>query len=120
MYKILIVDDNERGTQSMRRALRSKGYDVVASTSPFQFRQLMTEEKPDLALVDVVMPALQGDMLVRIFNRHDADHRCPIILYSTLDPRQLEELARRSGADGVIHKTGDPDELVRELRRFLM
>ena len=46
------------------RLLESLGYEVVTRTSPFEFNRTLGREKPDLALIDVAMPALRGDKLV--------------------------------------------------------
>ena len=69
--KILLVDDSETYRNIARRMLESRGYEVVALRSPFAFGAALTRERPDLALVDAFMPALQGDQLVRLARQNN-------------------------------------------------
>ena len=131
--KILVVDDSEIALELTRIALEEGGHQVVTTDSPFGFSALLREENPDLALVDVSMPCLRGDKLVEIAHRHvssvpvgefadsppSSRRRCPIVLYSNRPLRELRQLAARCGAAGFIQKSGDSEELLREVSRFL-
>jgi DNA-binding response OmpR family regulator len=119
MPKVLIIDDDELGARTAARALRTRGYEALITTSPIGFSRLLNEEKPDLVLVDVKMPALSGDSLVQIIKSQPDVHRCPLVLWSSKHPDELERLVKTSGADGYIHKSGGPDEFEENVRRFL-
>jgi two-component system chemotaxis response regulator CheY len=93
---------------------------VVTVSSPFGLSSALLREQPDLALVDITMPGLQGDKLVEIVMRHhDRTRQCPIVLYSDRPSDQLQALAKSCGAAGFIRKTGDEALLARSVRRFL-
>lgn len=119
MPKILILDDDEGVARAAADSLKARGYEVVTTISPIGFSKLLCEEKPDLALIDVKMPALSGDLLVQVVKSQPGVHRCPLVLWSSKHPDELNELVKTSGADGYIEKSGGADELVQGVRRFL-
>jgi twitching motility two-component system response regulator PilG len=116
--KILIVDDSEICREIVRFVLEARGHRVIALDSPFGLSMRLNQERPDLVLVDVSMPALEGPKLVEIALSYKL-HRCPIVLYSDRGIDELRELVRTSGAVGFIQKTADADHLAREVESFL-
>ena len=117
--KILIIDDDASSNELGARFLRSLGFEVVTTESAFSTAALITAEEPDLVLVDVRMPGLAGDTLVRIAKGRPGGTRCPFVLYSTSDPTGLAMLAKECGADGHIHKSGRLQELDASVRRYI-
>jgi len=116
--RIMIVDDSEICRESARISLEEHGFEVVLLDSPFGFSRRLIQDKPDLVLMDVSMPALQGDSLVEIALQRRL-HECTILLFSSLPEPELAELAKRCGAAGFVPKTGDPELLVRTVSFFL-
>ncbi len=108
--KIIILDDSESSRELVQRMLGSAGYQVIPCETPFALSGLILEQRPDLVLVDVDMPALRGDKVVETVLRHDL-HSCVIALYSARPRSELAVLAHRSGADGFICKSGDARDL---------
>ena len=119
MPRILIIDDDERLATAAARSLRIWGYEAIVTSTPFGFTKMIDERKPDLVLVDVNMPALPGESLVRIARKAEGRHRCLLVLWSAKHPDQLRELVRRFGADGYIHKSEEPDVLAQKVRELL-
>jgi DNA-binding response OmpR family regulator len=101
--KILIVDDCASFGDAIRHGLGQLGYEVVVLDSPLSFSHVLNREKPDLALIDVAMPALPGDRLVAVAQRHQL-HRCPLVLFSGRPEEELRDLAHNCGASGYICK----------------
>jgi DNA-binding NtrC family response regulator len=116
--KILVLDDSELIRELVRDVLERNGYEVVTSDSPFGFTNTLKSERPDLALVDVMMPGLSGDKLAEIAIRRGA--ACPIVLFSDRPPDLLASLATAIGAAGFIAKTADMDALALAVSRFLV
>ncbi len=116
--KILIVDDSVVVREAVAIMLEERGFAVVAMGSVFSFAQTLNQEKPDLVLVDVNMPAMTGDKLVQISQKYQAAP-CPIVLFSDRDPGELDRLARECGAAGYIEKTGNGDTLVQMITAHL-
>ncbi|EYF07866.1 response regulator [Chondromyces apiculatus] len=116
--KVLIVDDSQIIREVVQFILQEEDYDVVGIDSPIAFTRTLVQEKPDVVLMDVNMPALTGDKLVEITLRSGL-HRCPIVLFSDRPDTELARLVEECGAAGYIRKTQDPSNLSLKLRRFL-
>jgi CheY-like chemotaxis protein len=116
--KILLVDDSEISREMIRFILENRGWEVVTLSAPFLFATTLTKEKPDLALIEVNLAALSGDQLVRL-NRMSGRAPCPLVLHSDRPLDELRELARASGADGFIPRSGSGDQLIMNLEYFL-
>ena len=115
--KIVLLDDSDLIRELVREALEAEGYEVVDTGTPFGFSNLLRREKPDLALLDVTMPTLRGDKLAQIAIQHGVD--CPIVLFSDRPASELQAMSSSVKAAGYIRKTGDMDEVVRSVARFL-
>ncbi len=112
--KVLLVDDNAIVREVVREALGAAGFEVVTVSSPFAFSAALLREQPDVALIDVSMPALSGPELVDFFRRHsaqrlsearnDAGERCALVLFSDSEEEELARWASECGADAFVSK----------------
>lgn len=118
MARILLLDDSPLVLAATREVLESAGHTAWAVGEPTKFFSLLTDERPDLALVDVSMPMLEGDAVVWIARAHQL-HPCQIVLYSAKSEAELKPLVATSGADGYICQTSDNAEFLRHVVRFL-
>lgn len=116
--KVLVVDDNEVCRAVVRDTLEAGGFDVVELGSPIGMSSVVNHEKPDVVLMDVEMPALEGDKAVEILLKHRL-HECKILLYSGRSAAELEKLARSCGASGYVPKTVTDDALAAAIRAHL-
>jgi CheY-like chemotaxis protein len=131
--KVLVVDDNELFLQVSEAALSASGFDVVTSGSALGFSTALAEARPHVALIDVLMPAINGNHLVEIARRRhkrrgpsaaatmpaDDAPECLFILHSNLPETDLQTLAERCGAQGYIRKSSRPGALGEQLCSFL-
>jgi DNA-binding NarL/FixJ family response regulator len=115
--KIVLLDDSDLIRDLVRDTLVEHGYEVIDTNTPFGFSNLLRREKPDLALLDVTMPAFRGDKLAEIAIQHGIT--CPIVLFSDRPAAELDQMCKAVKATGYIRKTGDMDEIVRSVERFL-
>jgi CheY-like chemotaxis protein len=116
--KVLVVDDNEVCRAVVRETLEEDGFDVVELGSPVGMSSVVNHEKPDVVLMDVEMPAIEGDKAVQILLKHRL-HECKILLYSGRAPAELERLARACGASGFVPKTVTDAALASAIRSHL-
>jgi DNA-binding response OmpR family regulator len=116
--RVLILDDSRLVLNATREALERAGYDVSTTDTPAEFFTLLTLHQPDLALVDVSMPTLEGDSVVWIARAHQL-HTCPIVLFSAKSETELAALVKSSGADGYVCKTADSRVLCEKIASFL-
>jgi CheY-like chemotaxis protein len=118
---ILIIDDDPSCLDVSSALLRRGGYDVYTASEWTEVTEVVFkgQQKIDLVLLDVTMPAVRGDRLVPILERY-AGSGTPIVLYSGLPKERLEELARDSGAAGFLQKGWVAGlELVEAVRELL-
>lgn len=113
-----MVDDSEICRDLVKLVLQARGYEVVTLDSPFGFGATVAREQPDLVLVDVNMPGLQGGKLVE-FAVQKGICSCPIVFHSDRSPRELQSLVLSSGASGYVQKTSDGDELCARVEEFI-
>jgi excisionase family DNA binding protein len=115
---ILIVDD-DAGTRALVRAsLELEGFDVVEAESAPKGLTAVEEESPDLILLDVMMPQMDGwEMLRRVQEQHGG--AIPVVMFSgKVDESSAGEAAER-GASGFVGKPFDPQQLIDRAKQIL-
>lgn len=125
--RVLIVDDNELLLEVAKVTLSAAGFDVMTCDSATGFSAALASAQPQVALVDVLMPALNGDQLIELARRQsprkpggrESAGECMFILHSNLPEADLRELAERCGARGFIRKALRPAALGAQLQDFL-
>lgn len=80
MHKILVVEDNEVNRDLLRRRLEHRGYSVVTAEDGEQGYSLANSEKPDLILMDISLPAMDGWEVARLLKAHQTTRHIPIIV----------------------------------------
>ncbi len=117
--KVLVVDDNEIELSVLRIVLEAAGFEMQALESVFELSIAIKRDRPDVILLDVMMPALGGDRAAAILKQHGFSRDIPVILHSSKGASELESIATVAGAQGFVSKTGDFDRLLAEIRRVL-
>lgn len=119
MAKILVVDDSPTQLTNLVKIVESQGHQVITAGNGMEGIERARAEKPDLILMDVVMPELNGFQATRKITR-DADiGDIPVILVTTKDQETDKVWGQRQGASGYIVKPPREDELVAEINRVL-
>jgi excisionase family DNA binding protein len=116
---VLIVDDDERVREYVRVNLELEGYAVREAGSAADGLAALEEEPPDLILLDVMMPEMDGwEMLRRVRERHGVE-AIPVIMFSgKVDEGSASEATSR-GARGFIGKPFDPQQLIESTKQLL-
>ncbi len=117
--KVLLVDDSPLVLESVRHTLESAGYQVVALQNPLQVPSAVRRERPDLVLIDVNMPAVQGDIVAKIVRDHGLAKSIQVLLFSDQPSSELALKAERCGADGFIEKRAGESALLSRVREAL-
>jgi DNA-binding response OmpR family regulator len=116
---ILVADDEEDLRELVSYRLSRSGYEVVEAVDGQEAFELATERAPDLMVLDVMMPRLDGYELTRRVREQDSLRSVPVIL---LTARSQESDVSRGfdvGADDYLKKPFNPDELVARVRAVL-
>jgi excisionase family DNA binding protein len=116
---VLIVDDDEQVREYVRVNLEAEGYDVREAGNADEGLQVLEESQPDLVLLDVMMPQVDGwEMLRRLHERHGED-AVPVVMFSgKAEAATADEVAER-GAQGFIGKPFDPSQLIEKTKQLL-
>jgi DNA-binding response OmpR family regulator len=116
---ILIADDDEDIRELVVFRLERSGYDVMAAPDGEEAFRLALDRTPDLAVLDVMMPKVDGYELTRRLRSNEATSRMPVILLTAR--AQEEDVARgfEAGADDYIRKPFSPQELRARVQTLL-
>ncbi len=117
--KVLVADDSEAERQAARTTLRAAGYAVVEAFDGQHALEVFARERPDLVLLDVVMPRLTGLETCRILKAKTHSTYLPVIMLSTRNSVNARVEGLRSGADDYLGKPYDGDELVARVEALL-
>jgi CheY-like chemotaxis protein len=116
--KVLVVDDDPMQLNLTRELLEAEGYDVHIHTMGFGATEKVFQERPDVVLLDVNMPALSGEGLVSVLRGRGLLAATKVLLYSSNDEDWLRRAVERLGVSGYVCK-GDAGDLRRKLSRAL-
>ena len=118
-YKILIVDDENAIREMIKVALELAGFKCIEAASAVKAMPLIVDERPDLILLDWMMPEVSGIELLRRLRRDELTKEIPIILLTAKAEEQNTVQALDSGADDYMTKPFRPQELTARIKSLL-
>ncbi len=119
MAKILIVDDSQTQVQTLIKILSKNGHETITAEDGDSAVVVAREELPDLILMDVVMPGLNGFQATRHITKTEGTQHIPVIILSSKDQETDKVWAERQGASGYIIKPASEDELISAIDKLL-
>ena len=119
MAKILVVDDEEDVLELARVFLEAEGYTVQTAESGEEALARLEEDKPDLVLLDVVMPGLSGLDVCRRLKRDESTRGIPVVIFTALGTEVDMMLAEGDKADGYLQKPFTRSLLLEKVKQFL-
>jgi twitching motility two-component system response regulator PilH len=111
MAKVLIVDDSRVYRYSLRRLMKDWGHEVLIAKNGEQAIQVARDEKPELILMDIVMPGMNGYQAKRKLARDETTSHIPVIFVSTRDEETDKVWGLRQGASAYVTKPIEPEVL---------
>jgi DNA-binding response OmpR family regulator len=115
--KILVVDDEQDVAQALKARLKAGGYNVVLASDSVQAYKMANKEKPDLILLDIMIPGGGGFVVIERLKQSQMTHHIPIIFLTGIPG--CEERAYQLGASGYLMKPYHPDELLETIHKVL-
>lgn len=118
IHNILLVDDSRTELHVLTDLLVRQGFRVRTAENGDEALRRIAEEKPDLILMDVVMPGQNGFQLTRTITRDPRYADVPVILCTSKSQETDKVWGMRQGARDYVVKPINPDELVQKIRAF--
>jgi len=119
MARILIVDDSPTETFRFKEILTKHGYDVLEASNGADGVTLAKAEQPDLVLMDVVMPGVNGFQATRQITRDEDTKHIPVVIVSTKDQATDRVWGKRQGALDYLIKPIEEKQLIDVIKQFL-
>ena len=119
MAKILVVDDSPTEVHVLQTILEKNGHEVIVADSGEAGIEKAKETLPDLVLMDVVMPGMNGFQATRSISKNPQTQHIPIIIVTTKDQETDRVWGMRQGAKDYITKPVDEAELMSKINAAL-
>jgi twitching motility two-component system response regulator PilH len=116
--KILVVDDSPTDRQYIIESLKGKGFQIVTAENGEDAITKAKAELPDLILMDVVMPGLNGYQATRQITRDDATKHIPVIMCTSKGADTDKTWGMRQGANDYLVKPVDPQALLAKIAQL--
>ncbi len=117
--RVLVVEDQEDSMQIMHDMLASVGYQVIKAVTGYEGVAMAESHKPDLILMDIQLPGLDGYQAARRIKDNAALRHIPVIAVTSYALDGEEGRAEEAGCDAYFSKPVSPRALLAEVRKFI-
>src|ERR1700737_282807 len=117
--RILIVDDERHNVELLKVMLKPEGYLLLTARNGEEALGLLADQQPDLILLDVMMPGMDGYVVAGKSRENPATRNIPVIMLTALDDRNAKMLGLNAGAEDFLTKPVDRAELCVRVRNLL-
>ncbi|OGC11653.1 two-component system response regulator [candidate division WOR-1 bacterium RIFOXYA12_FULL_52_29] len=119
MKRVLIVEDNEKNMYLMNFILSNKNYEVIKAETGEKGVELAIKERPDLILMDIMLPGIDGYETTKRIREREAGGKVPIIAITSCAMTGDREKVMAAGCTGYIEKPIDPETFIPEIEKYL-
>ena len=117
--RILVVEDNPKNLKLVRDVLQFSGYEVIEATSGEDGVRLAAQEQPDLILMDLQLPGIDGTEALRQIRANDACGAVPVVAVTAFAMNEDRDRAYAAGFDGYLQKPISVRGLQKQVHDFL-
>ncbi len=117
--RILIVDDEEDILSVLKFRLEANNYETLTASDGQEGLNKARTEKPDLIILDLMLPKLDGYKVCRMLKFDESYKAIPIIMFTARVQQKDEELGKEMGADAYVTKPFEPEVLLEKIRQLL-
>ena len=117
--KILLVDDEPLLLEMVVMRLEANDYEVVCAVDGQEALDKVHREKPDLIILDIMLPKIDGYKVCRMLKFDEAYKSIPIIIVTARSQQKDEDMGKEMGADAYIAKPFEPEILLDKIRELL-
>ena len=119
MKRMLVVEDNETNMYLIKFMLEKSGYEVIEAGEGAAGVELAIKEKPDLIIMDIQLPDIDGLETTKRIRASEADGEIPIIALTSFAMAGDKERALAAGCTGYIEKPINPETFITEIEKYL-
>jgi len=117
--RILIVDDEEDILSVLKFRLEANNYETLTASDGQEGLNKARTEKPDLIILDLMLPKLDGYKVCRMLKFDESYKAIPIIMFTARVQQKDEKLGKEMGADAYVTKPFEPEVLLEKIRQLL-
>lgn len=117
--RVLVTEDSPTVLEIERYALENAGYEIIVARDGQEALDLARREKPDIIILDLMLPKLDGYKVCRMLKFDEKYKHIPIIMFTSRVQKSDEALGFEVGADAYLPKTADPKDLLDKIQALL-
>ncbi|MDO8527789.1 MAG: response regulator [Deltaproteobacteria bacterium] len=117
--KILVADDDHDLVNLLNVRLEAEGFEVLNAYEGIRVIEVARNKKPDLILLDVMMPTGTGQTVLKNLRAHPETKNIPVIVLTALGGAELEHEMRAAGAEDFLRKPYDAQDLLSRIRNLM-
>jgi two-component system, cell cycle response regulator DivK len=117
--KVLVIEDNEQNMYLVNFILEFQGYEVIQARNGSDGVSMAREHQPDLILLDIQLPIMDGYTVAREIRKIETMHNVPIVAVTSYAMPGDREQALAAGCNGYIEKPINPDTFIIEIKQFI-
>jgi CheY-like chemotaxis protein len=117
--RIVVIEDNPQSARMVVKLLQRAGIEVIVADTGEGGLETVMQQQPDLVLVDLGLPDLDGQTVVGVLRQHPELENLRVIAFTAWPPETAHEMAKAYGCDGVISKPIDTRTFVAEVKSYL-
>ena len=111
-FKVMVIDDSKTIRRTAETLLKKEGFEVITATDGFEALSMIADHRPDLILLDVMMPRLDGYQTCALIKHHRVFRHTPVVMLSSKDGLFDRARGRVVGSDNYITKPFTREELL--------
>jgi two-component system alkaline phosphatase synthesis response regulator PhoP len=119
LKRLLVVDDEPDLREAIMFDLELSGFEVLSAKDGMEGLKLAREQKPDLLILDLLLPRMDGYRVCRMLKVDKKTEKIPVIMLTAKATREDERLGKESGADLYMTKPFDPEILLENVNALL-
>jgi CheY-like chemotaxis protein len=118
-HRILIIENNELYRKMLAKRLESAGFGVVTAQDGLEGLKAVRKEKPDLVILDILLPGLDGHKICRMIKFDKKLGHIPVVVLTSRDLDQVADLAKQVKADAFCVKTTKAPVLIDIIQKLI-
>lgn len=117
--KVMVIDDSNTIRRTAEALLKKAGYDVFTAGDGFEAMSVITDRKPDIIFVDIMMPRLDGYQTCLLIKNNKAFKHIPVIMLSSKDGLFDKARGRIAGSEEHVNKPFTQEELIEVISKYV-